>query len=242
VARVLTEGASRVDPQPARDRLRRAGDRLDPYRVADLVVELAGVAGVVEVWDLLCVPLLAGLPGRAGIDIAVEHALSEGIRAGLDRHAPRPAPTGPGRPEPGPGPGRVAAPGGGVLLAGAEREEHCLALHALAAALRERDGACLLLGAAVPWTALATAARRTAAHTVVVWAQTQATGREHRLIRLARGLPETRVFAAGPGWPARLPGPVARLGSLREAVRRCDQVGDAGHIRNDTVPYRSLRP
>jgi hypothetical protein len=233
---VLTEGASRVDPQPARDRLRRAGDRLDPYRVADLVVELAGVAGVVEVWDLLCVPLLAGLPGRAGIDIAVEHTLSEGIRAGLDRHAPRPDPGGPGRS--GPGSGLVR----GVLLAAAEREEHCLALHALAAALRERGGSSLLLGAAVPWTALATAARRTAAHTVVVWAQTQATGRDHRLVRLARGLPATRVFAAGPGWPARLPGPVARLGSLREAVRRCDRAGDAGHIRNDTVPYRFVRP
>nr|MDT0656526.1 transcriptional regulator [Micromonospora sp. DSM 115978] len=204
---MLTNGVAQARGRSAVERLYAAGARLDPYRVADLVVDLVATAGVVPAWDEVCVPLLARLPGRVASEIAVEHALTEGIRVGLDRHArlPDPVPT---------------APNPGVLLAAAEREEHCLALHALAAGLRERGQPALLLGADVPWAALVTAAHRVAARGVVVWAQTAVTGSGHRLDRLARALPAARVFAAGPGWPPAVPAPVGRLGSLAEAVSR----------------------
>ncbi|MEU4782299.1 hypothetical protein, partial [Micromonospora sp. NPDC023633] len=139
----------------------------------------------------VCVPMLAALPGHTAIEVAVEHALAEGVRVGLDvfRRVPgRPLPT------------------GGVLLAGAEQETHCLGLHALAAALRSRGS--LLLGPALPWTALASAARRVRPRIVVLWAQTPVTGRAYRLARFARDLPAIRVY--GP----------ARAGSSRSVHRR----------------------
>ncbi|WBB81417.1 transcriptional regulator [Micromonospora sp. WMMD882] len=210
--------------ETARKRLVTAAEELDSNRVAGLVAELAGPADVVAVWEQVCVPLLRAQPGQTAPEIAVEHALSEGIRVGLDvlhRDVP-------------PGPDRTAAPGssgptgrrpgrsgGGVLLVGADQEHHCLGLHALAAALRQRRRPALLLGPALPWPALADAVRRALPHTVVVWSQTPVTGRAYRLVRLGRDFPAVRVFGAGPGWIEELPVPVARLTSLSAATAAC---------------------
>ncbi len=129
--------------QVARKRLTAAAEEFDRSRISALVVELAEEWGVVRLWDDVCVPVLTAFSGRAAVGIAIEHALSEGVRAGLDVF----------RRDPG-----VGLPTDGVLLAGAEQEEHCLGLHALAAALRERGQGCLLVGPALPWTALASPA------------------------------------------------------------------------------------
>ena len=133
-------------------------------------------------WEQVCVPLLAAVRGHTASEVAVEHALSEGIRIGLDvyRRAP----------------GRQL-PTGGVLLAGAEHESHCLGLHALAAALREQGRGCLQLGPALPWPRCR--ACRARPRVVVLWSQTPVTGRAYRLVRFGRDFPRTRVRRR-PGW------------------------------------------
>ncbi|WDZ82272.1 transcriptional regulator [Micromonospora cathayae] len=192
--------------ETARKRLAAAAEDLDSNRVAGLLMELAGQSGVGPVWDEVCVPLLTGQAGRSAPEVAVEHALSEGIRTGLDVLHRSP---------------RAPLPPSGVLLAGAEQEHHCLGLHVLAAALREQRRGALLLGPALPWAALSSAVRRARPHTVIVWSQTPVTGRAYRLVRLGRDFPAVRVFGAGPGWIEELPAPAARLTSLTAAAAVC---------------------
>ncbi|MCI4065407.1 transcriptional regulator [Micromonospora sp. R77] len=192
--------------ESARKQLATAAEDLDGNRVAGQVVESARDLGVVPVWEQVCVPLLATLRGHTAAEIAVEHALAEGVRVGLDvlhREPGRQLPT------------------GGVLIAGAEQEHHCLGLHALAAALREQGRGCLHLGPALPWAALASAVVRTRPHTVVVWSQTPVTARAHRLVRLGRDFPGVRVHGAGPGWIEPAAPPSIRLTSLSAALAAC---------------------
>ncbi|MEV4723712.1 MULTISPECIES: transcriptional regulator [Micromonospora] len=200
------------DPMPvevvetAHKRLSAAAEDLDANLVAALVLEYAADAGVAAVWEAVCVPLLAGLRGRDAAEIAVEHALSEGIRIGLDVHRRVP-----GR--------RLRTDG--VLLAGAENEAHCLGLHAVAAALREQGRGCLHLGPALPWVALGSAVLRARPRSVVVWSQTPVTGRAYRLVRFGRDFPGVRVYAAGPGWIEPLAPPATRLTSFSAALAAC---------------------
>lgn len=207
-----------TDPMPAdavedaRKQLTLAAEDLDGNRVAALVVEAAGRWGVAPVWEGVCSPMLATLPGRSAAEVAVEHAFSEGLRSGLDVL------------QRGPG---TAATAGGILLAGAEQELHCLGLHALAAALREAGLGSVLLGAALPWLALASAVRRTRPHTVVVWSQTPVTGRAYQVVRFAREFPSVRVHGAGPGWITPPDAPAGHLTSLSAALVACRAA--AGH-------------
>ncbi|MCZ7438418.1 transcriptional regulator [Micromonospora sp. WMMC241] len=195
--------------ETARKRVLAAAEDLDDNQVAGLVLDLAAEAGVAPVWEQVCLPLLGGLRGDTPADIAVEHALSEGVRVGLDVFRRDPS-----RP----------LPARGLLLAGAEHETHCLGLHALAAALRERGRGCLHLGPALPWSALAGAAARVRPRVVVVWSQSPLTGRAYRLVRLRRELPGVRVLAAGPGWIEPVPPPL-RLTTLPDAIAACLQGG-----------------
>ncbi|KAB1913812.1 transcriptional regulator [Micromonospora sp. AMSO31t] len=192
--------------EPARTRLRAAAEDLDDQRVAALVLDLAAEAGVIAAWEQVCRPLLATTRGDNAAGIAVAGALAEGTRVGLDAFR-----RDPGRP----------LPSAGVLLAGAEHETCCLGLHALAAALRERGRGCLHLGPALPWTALASAVARARPRVVVLWSQSPATGRAHRLVRFRRDFPGVRVHAAGPGWTEPAPPFPPRLTSLGEATAAC---------------------
>ncbi|WP_231921300.1 transcriptional regulator [Micromonospora auratinigra] len=203
---MLTEKMPADAVEAARKRLSAAAEDLDDNQVAALVLDLAAEAGVTAVWEQVCLPLMAGLRGQSAAEIAVEHALSEGVRVGLDVFGREP-----GRP----------LPTQGVLLAGAEHETHCLGLHALAAALRERGRGCLHLGPALPWAALASAAVRVRPRVVVVWSQSPLTGRAYRLVRFRRDFPGVRVHAAGPGWIEPFPPPSTRLTSLAAAVSAC---------------------
>ncbi|MEH0985957.1 transcriptional regulator [Micromonospora sp. CPCC 205556] len=203
---MLTEPMPAEAVEAGRKRLGAAAEDLDANQVAALVLELAAEVGVAAVWQQVCVPLLGAFHGQAAAEIAVEHALSEGVRIGLDVH---------GRER-----GRQLPPDG-VLLAGAEHEAHCLGLHALAAALREQGRGCLLLGPALPWAALASAVARARPHTVLVWSQSPHTGRAYRLVRFGRDLPEVRVLGAGPGWIEPVPPPSVRLTTFAAALAVC---------------------
>ncbi|MFG1883054.1 transcriptional regulator [Micromonospora sp. NPDC049102] len=203
---MLTDPMPADAVQTALKQVSLAAEDLDGNRVASLMLELAAEWGVPALWEQVCQPLLARLPGRDAAEIAVEHALSEGVRVGLDVH----------RREPG-----RSLPTGGVLLAGADREAHSLGLHALAAALRERGRGCLHLGSALPWPALTSAVRRARPYTVVLWSQTPVTGRAYRLVRFARDFSHLRVYGAGPGWIEPLAAPAGHLGALPAAVDVC---------------------
>ncbi|MEU8184013.1 transcriptional regulator [Micromonospora sp. NPDC049047] len=223
---MLTEPMPAETVEIARKQVSLAADDLDGNAVATLVLELAETWGVPALWEQVCRPLLAGLSGRTAAEVAVEHALCEGVRVGVDVY----------RREPG-----RSLPTDGVLLAGAEQEAHCLGLHALAAALREQGRGCLHLGPALPWSALASAVYRASPQTVVLWSQTPVTARAYRLVRFARDFPGLRVYGAGPGWIEPLGAPVGYLGSLPTAVAACLSGAprrDAHHIRYGSVSYR----
>ncbi|WP_432954333.1 transcriptional regulator [Micromonospora haikouensis] len=205
---MLTDSMPAEAVETARKRLLAAAEDLDANEVAALLLALAADHGVLASWQQVCVPLLAALRGHTAAEVATEHALSEGVRIGLDVFRREPA---------------RQVPTGGVLLAGAEHETHCLGLHALAAALRERGRGALLLGPALPWRALASAVRRARPHTVVIWSQTPVTGRAYRLVRFGRDTPGVRVHAAGPGWIEPLPPPSTRLTTLAAATATCLQ-------------------
>ncbi|MFF5181196.1 transcriptional regulator [Micromonospora sp. NPDC000316] len=203
---VLTDPMSADAVETAHKRIRLAAEDLDGNRVATVLLEMAEAWGVPALWEQVCRPLLTRLPGRTAAEIASEHVLCEGVRVGLDVYRRQP--------------GR-SLPAGGVLLAGAEQEAHCLGPHALAAALREHRRGCLHLGPALPWSALTSAVHRARPHTVVLWSQTPVTGRAYRLVRFARDFPHLRVYAAGPGWIEPLAAPATHLGTLPAAVAAC---------------------
>ncbi|MGI5181038.1 transcriptional regulator [Dactylosporangium sp. CA-152071] len=182
-------------------RLLEAARSLDTGTVARTVRELMDDHGVAEVWTRVCVPALHHVTG----DVAVEHALSQGVAHGLDL---------------------VSAPRhddirtNHVLLACAPREAHSLPLRALAAALFERRIGTFLLGAEVPWSALRAAVHCTVPGTAIVWSQQPGTADPAMLLALAARFPATRFAVAGPGWdpaPAGLP----HLTSIEDAVSAC---------------------
>jgi DNA-binding transcriptional MerR regulator len=178
--------------------------RLDADTVTRTVERCIATAGVVQAWDLLCVPALVEVGRRtatSGGCIDAEHLLSSTLSAVLHRV------TGPP-----PGPGR------GVLLSCAPGERHTLALEALHAALTERAAPVRSLGADLPIPALRDAVHRTHPFAVVIWAQSDRTARVGQLARL-HSPDSTAVVAVGPGWARRqLPPGVLSADTLSAAI------------------------
>ncbi|MET7397240.1 transcriptional regulator [Dactylosporangium sp. NPDC005572] len=189
-------------------RLLDAARALDTTAVAGIAHALMAERGIADAWEEVCVPALRQVAhGLEPLDIAVEHAMVEGITRGLDRTT------------------EVHDGDCHVLLACAPREAHSLALHALAAALAQRRVGVVQLGAAVPWRALRAGVRRSTPRTAVVWAQTDATADVDALLAAAAAYPDTRFAAAGPGWGARpLPPGITHLTSIGMAVTACTPV------------------
>ena len=201
------------------------------------MLEFADGCGVRPVWERLCVPLLTGLPGRDAAGIAVEHALSERIRISLDVYR-----RDPGR----------RFPADGVLLAGAEHEAHCLGLHAVAAALRERGRGCVHLGPALPWAALhrpwcgparvpSWSGRRPRSPPArTAWSTLAATSRRYGCTPPARAGSSPCVDDALPAdtFAAALTACGVRLA---DRLTPCGVDSEPHHIRYDPVPYRNPR-
>jgi MerR family transcriptional regulator, light-induced transcriptional regulator len=179
--------------------------RLDADMVTRTVERRIAAVGVVEAWEMLCVPALVEMGRRTGTGACIdaEHLFSFAISAALHRV------TGPVQP----------ASGRCALLSCAVGERHTLALEALRAALAERAAPVRALGADLPTAALSEAVRRTRPAIVALWAQTERTARTGALAHL-HALGTATVLALGPGWARRrIPRGVLTADSLHGAVR-----------------------
>jgi DNA-binding transcriptional MerR regulator len=178
--------------------------RLDADTVTRTVERRIAAVGVVEAWEMLCVPALVevGRQNGTGACIDAEHLFSFAISAALHRV------TCPVQP----------ASRRGALLSCAAGERHTLAVEALRAALAERAAPVRALGADLPTAALRNAVRRTHPGVVALWAQTERTARPGALAQL-RALGVPTVLALGPGWARRrIPDGVLTADTLHDAV------------------------
>ncbi|ASW53089.1 MerR family transcriptional regulator [Plantactinospora sp. KBS50] len=168
--------------------LARAAVRLDQAGMRYALDQAIEADGVIDCWDRLIRPVLAGLGQRhasTGGLIEVEHLLSRCVTEALAA-VPRPGPDA--------GPARI-------LLACADEEQHTLPLEALAAALAEAGWPCRMLGARVPPAAMAGAVARTGPAVVVIWSHARSTADPRQLAAVLDN-PRRPVLlvAAGPGW------------------------------------------
>ena len=144
--------------------------------------------GVVSSWSEVIAPLLF-LIGRdweqTGQGVDVEHLLTE-ILIRLLRESVE----------------EIKRPHNAhpVLLASVGEELHCLAVHALAAALAERKIETNFLGSRTPLVAIAGVITRLAPPAVFLWAQLGENARPEFFQELPVVRPAPRIILGGPGW------------------------------------------
>ncbi len=189
------------------ERLTRAALDLDQRTTTEIIVAVIGSYGVVSAWTDVLAPALrlrGEQFGRTADGINVEHLLSECIRAALSAVAWKPRRWLRVRP---------------VLLAAPDGEHHILPLHALAAALAERNRPSVLLGASVPQRALADSVSRLRPVAVFLWSHAPEPSRqtEPAAVLIHRD-PTPPLLVGGPGWPERATG---RVDTLGEALHAC---------------------
>jgi DNA-binding transcriptional MerR regulator len=89
-----------------------------------------------------------------------------------------------------------------IVLASIGEELHCLALHALLAALAERNIQAHFFGARTPVDSLVEVVRKIAPPVVFVWAQLPENADYSIATALPAARPSTRLLLGGPGWEA----------------------------------------
>jgi len=168
--------------------LHRAAKSLDKNFVETLLRKDIADNGVIATWTEVIVPLLFLVGDEwaaTGTGIEVEHMLSESIkrlmREGVSE-IKEPLNTQP------------------VLLASVGEELHCLALHALAAALAEKGIETFFLGARTPLEAISGMVKRSAPPAVFLWAQLEQNSDPKFFNELPVVRPAPRVIVGGPGW------------------------------------------
>ena len=170
------------------DSLHRAAKSLDKNFVETLLRKDISENGVIASWTEVIVPLLFLVGDEwaaTGTGIEVEHMLSElikrllreGVVAIMDPVNAQP-----------------------VLLASVGEELHCLALHALAAALAEKRIESFFLGARTPLEAISGMVKRSAPPAVFLWAQLEQNSDPKFFKDLPVVRPAPRVIVGGPGW------------------------------------------
>lgn len=198
------------EDDPGRDAMVRgltaAAGALDARACASVLQRSLETRGVIWTWDEVLRPVLVSVGrtwARTGTGVEVEHMLSHVAASELSSLVARFAP-------------RSTRP---ALLACAPKEDHCLPLYAIAAALAERGMEARVLGPRTTGTALAAAMRRLGPSSVLWWAYLPATEPE-AFVDMPRIRPEPLLVAAGPGWPEDLPADVVRVTDLSSAATR----------------------
>ena len=170
------------------DSLHRAAKILDKSFIETVIRKDIADNGVIASWTEVIVPLLVIVGDeweRTGAGIEVEHMLSELLKRIMREGVPEIK-----KP-------KNAQP---VLLAAVGEEVHCLALHALAAALAERGIESFFLGARTPLEAIDAMVRRSAPPAIFLWAQLKHNGDEKFFREIPAIRPAPRVILGGPGW------------------------------------------
>lgn len=170
------------------DAIHKAAKRCDRAFIESELRKDLSKHGVISSWSQVIVPLLF-LIGKdwqeTGKGVDVEHLLTEILKRVLRESVEeikRPVNARP------------------VLLASVGEELHCLAVHALAAALAERKIETCFLGSRTPLQALSGMVARSAPPAIFLWAQLE----ENALPEFFRNLPAVRpaprILLGGPGW------------------------------------------
>jgi DNA-binding transcriptional MerR regulator len=170
------------------DSIHRAAKILDKSFIETVIRKDKADNGVIASWTEVIVPLLVIVGDeweRTGAGIEVEHMLSEVLKRIMREGVPEIK-----KP-------KNAQP---VLLAAVGEEVHCLALHALAAALAERGIETFFLGARTPLEAIDAMVRRSAPPAIFLWAQLKRNGDEKFFREIPAIRPAPRVILGGPGW------------------------------------------
>ena len=170
------------------DSLHRAAKSLDKNFVETLLRKDISENGVIASWTEVIVPLLFLVGDEwaaTGTGIEVEHMLSEIIKRLLRE-----------------GVAEIKDPVNAqpVLLASVGEELHCLALHALAAALAEKGIESFFLGARTPLEAISGMVKHAAPPAVFLWAQLEQNSDPKFFKELPVVRPAPRVIVGGPGW------------------------------------------
>ena len=166
----------------------KAANSLDRNFVESILRKDIEKHGVIDSWQEVIVPVLV-IVGDAweetGTGIEVEHLLSETITSILRERSKQLKSPINSRP---------------VLLASVGEELHCLALHALHAALAEAKVDCNFLGARTPLEALSNVVSRSAPPAVFLWAQLSKNGDPKFFRDIPAIRPAPRFILGGPGW------------------------------------------
>jgi MerR family transcriptional regulator, light-induced transcriptional regulator len=184
------------------DSIHRAAKILDKSFIETVLRKEIAERGVIASWTEVIVPLLVIVGDeweRTGAGIEVEHMLSEVLKRIMREGVPeikKPKNTQP------------------VLLAAVGEEVHCLALHALAAALAERGIESFFLGARTPLEAIDAMVRRSAPPAIFLWAQLKHNGDEKFFREIPAIRPTPRIILGGPGWNLKDPSEVTFVQDL----------------------------
>lgn len=190
----------------------RAADSLDRDFIVRALRQEIMKNGVINCWQSVIVPVLTRVGNNweaTGEGIEVEHMVTELIKSVLRESVPEEFAAVNARP---------------VLLACVGEEMHSLPLHALAAALAERDIATNFLGARTPLSALCGIVTRSAPPALFLWAQLPENGDPKFFEQLPEVRPAPKIVLGGPGWNQQQCSEVAFVHDLQRA---CDEISQA---------------
>lgn len=186
--------------------LSRAAESLDAFACQELITSALLHHGAMETWNSLLRPVLTHFGDvwqSSAQGVENEHLLAEAATAAFNSYSAAKLRNRSPRP---------------VLLAAAPGELHTLPLVATAAAAADHQIECRLLGANIPYGALANAIDRVGPAAVMLWSQSEETGEPTRLASLPALRPAYRLLLGGPGWHEVVPRNAERVASIELAV------------------------
>lgn len=168
--------------------IHKAAQRFDTAFIESELAKNLAENGVIATWSQVIAPVLYMIGKdweETGKGIEVEHLLTEILKRILRESVDNIEKPLNARP---------------VLIAAIGEELHCLALHALAAALAERRIQTYFLGSRTPFEAVAGMVTRSAPPAVFLWAQLQQNANPDFFRNLPAVRPAPRIVLGGPGW------------------------------------------